>query len=238
MCPGMSCRARRQQACPASTCPVPGTLGHAGRALPATAGRLPRGAPVSRLGQRGLAFPSTPGSSALQVTSGGMEAGERLSVCRPCPNPGARASPLPHPVLVRLGTARRGVAGGVLLSQATVVISLEPHHCPTWAAIFLHFANWEEQLRLHKEDPGNGSHRGRGRDLPHVGDQPTGLHSSLHPRSLAGIRDPVSRLVPWPSTPRMLPARLWVGAGQLHLGLGGGEGVLAGDEGREVSPAE
>lgn len=56
---------------------------------------------------------------------------------------------------------------------------------------------------------------------------------SLHPRSLAGIRDPVSRLVPWPSTPRMLPASLWVGAGRLHLGLGGGEGVLAGRWGGE-----
>ena len=101
-----------------ATCPVPGTLGHAGRALPATPGPRPRGAPVSRSGQRGLAFPSTPGSSALLDH---FQAGwRRVNGCpsaAPAQTLGPGPALCPTPVLVPLGTATR-CGGGVLLSQA------------------------------------------------------------------------------------------------------------------------
>ena len=66
----------------------------------------------------------TPGS-----LPGRMEVGERLSVSHPCPNPGARASPLPHP--------RPGVPGhreelsGASHGARPCGVSLEPRHRPT-----------------------------------------------------------------------------------------------------------
>lgn len=131
--------------------------GHAGTCWPSPAGH-PRPSPPWGPGiQVGPAWPRVSQHAwelcAPRSLPGGMEAGERLSVCHPCPNPGARASPLPHPCPGAPGHREEVWRGGPA-EPGPVVISLEPRYRPTRAAVFLHFANWEEQLRLHKEDPG------------------------------------------------------------------------------------
>lgn len=173
-------------------------------------------------------FPAHLGALHSQITSGRMEAGERLSICRPCPNPGARASPLPPPLSHSAPGHREGMAGGPA-GPGPVVISLEPTSLAPWATVFLHFANWERATQVAQGGPGEQQSSWPGQNLPHVGDPSEPSTQPPPSRSLAGIRDPVRReLVPLAEHPQNA-ARQPVGeAGQLHLGLGGGEGVLAG----------
>lgn len=107
------------------------------------------------------------------------------------------------------------------------MISLEPHHCPTRAAVFLHFANWEEQLRLHKEDPW-----GTAVIVAEAGICRTRVTSGASTSASTSVpgrhQGPSEQTCSWPSTPRMLPASACGWGGGSTWAWVGGEGVLAG----------
>lgn len=211
MCPGMSCRTRCQRAClwpPALPRACWDTLAESHWPPPALAPTGPgiRDGPArSRVSQHcwELCSPDH------------LRAGWRQ--LHGCPSIAPARAPGPGlalcPPSCCTWAPRRGGGGPA-----------EPRYCPTRAAVFLHFADREEQLRLHREALGEQQSVMAEARLRRTWVPLLSPPFSLCPRSLAGIRPAASRLVPWPSPPRTLPASPWVGAGCLHQGFVGGRG--------------
>lgn len=223
MCPGMSCRTRRQRACPwppALPRACWDTLAEPHWPPPALA---PAGPRYQGRASTASHFPALLGALLSRSLPGRMEAAVGLSVRRACPSPGARAGPLP-PCPAALGHHEE--VGGGPAEPGPVLISLEPRYRPTRAAVFLHFANGEEQLRLHKEALREQQSAKAEAGIRRAWVPLLSPPFSLCPHSLACVRPAASRLVPWPSppTPRTLPASPWVGAGWLHEAFKGGAG--------------
>ena len=157
-------------------------------------------------------FPALLGALLSRSLPGRMEAAVRLSIHCACPSPGARAGPLP-PCPAALGHHEE-VGGG----------PAEPRYRPTRAAVFLHFANGEEQLRLHKEALGEqqSAKAEAGIRCSRVPLLSPPFSLCLVPLQASGPQR--ADLFPGRAPPRRLPASPWVGAGWLHEGFVGGRG--------------
>ena len=125
--------------------------------------------PVPGTGQRGLAFPSTPGSSALPDH---FQAGWRWVNGCPSPTPARTPGPgpalCPTPVLVYLGTAKS--CRGRPTEPGPVVSRLSPVTAPREQLYFSILQTGKSSSGCTRRPPGNGSHRGRGGNPLHVGD--------------------------------------------------------------------